>query len=508
MNFFYAFTLLIALALQPLGSDAFMLISPRSRCISPSGHFSSHASKHSSARQLSSTANEDELLQSIRSLKAREIKSQLESLNISTVDAFEKEELVQRLFRARLSSNCAETAERPRKKKKRRQYDGDEDLIDENDADASSAALNQQPTESSSKRRHETSTSTNFDATIKVPFQYFTLDTNKQLQDRTSTDIYIRPSPGKYAAIKVKLQSKTSMAAVEYTLLVDTACSGLVLSSQAVSRSNGLIQTVRGAASMTAASGNQSGYDVATWGDGSITKFIVGGIDVNQMEGIGGGMMNVAAINDIGALPEGLDGILGLSFLSKFACVDFDFAQGELRLYKTPPTEQNDGMSVVAEGPLHLTKLGIYTVDTVLDGRGPVKLLVDTGAASTFMNWYGVSQLGYSKTSQQIEPIRDAIGAMGADNTAMRLTHRYILKRRWNIKANGQSQGVYTPGIGLKGTEFEAGLNIDIGDLLVLESLRDDRAGGIIGADLLMLCGIVRFDGLNTVSPRMIVLQR
>lgn len=188
--------------------------------------------------------------------------------------------------------------------------------------------------------------------------------------------------------------------------------------------------------------------------------------------------------------------------------MDFDFAQGELRLDKTPPTEQNDGMSVVAEGPLHLTKLGIYTVDTLLDGRGPVKLLVDTGAASTFMNWYGVSQLGYSKTSQQIEPIRDAIGAMGADNTAMRLTHRYILKRRWNIKANGQSQGVYTPGIGLKGTEFEAGLNINIGDLLVLESLRDDRAGGIIGADLLMLCGIVRFDGLNTVSPRMIVLQR
>jgi hypothetical protein len=257
---------------------------------------------------LSSTANnDDELLQSIRSLKAREIKTELESLNISTVDAFEKEELVQRLFRARLSSNGAEAAERkPRKKKKRRSYDGEEDsIVDKNDT-ASTVTWNRQPTSSSSY----------IDATIKVPFQYFSLDSNKKLQDRTSTDIYIRPSPGKYVAVKVKLQSKTSAAAVEYTLLVDTACSGLVLSPQAVSRSNGLIQTLSGAASMTAAGGNQSGYDVATWGDGSTVKFIMGGIDVNQMKDIGS-VMNIAAINDIEALPEGLDGILGLSFLNK-----------------------------------------------------------------------------------------------------------------------------------------------------------------------------------------------
>jgi hypothetical protein len=187
--------------------------------------------------------------------------------------------------------------------------------------------------------------------------------------------------------------------------------------------------------------------------------------------------------------------------------VDFDFAQGELRLHKTPPMQQNGDLSVVAEGPLHMTKLGIYTVDTLLDGRGPVKLLVDTGAASTFMNWNGVSQLGYSMSSQQIEPIRDAIGAMGADNTALRLTHRYVLKRRWNINAMGQS-GVYTPGVGLRGTEFEAGMNIDIGNLLVLDALASDGAGGIIGADLLMICDIVRFDGLNGSSPRVTVLQR
>jgi hypothetical protein len=307
MNVAGTLALLITLALEPLCSNAFTLSSPSSRSTSPLPRI------YSSARQLSSAAkDDDELLQSIHSLKASEIKTQLESLNISTVDVFEKEELVQRLFCARLSSNGVETAEKkPRKKKKRRSYDGEDDLIvDQNGHDASTVT-------SSSAAIHETSTKTNnIDATIKVPFRYFLLDSNKQLQDRTSTDIYIRPSPGKYAAVKVKLQSKTSAAAVEYTLLVDTACSGLVLSPQAVSRSNGLIQTLSGAASMTAAGGNQSGYDVATWGDGSAVEFIVGGFDVNHMKDISS-VMNIAAINDIEALPEGLDGILGLSFLNK-----------------------------------------------------------------------------------------------------------------------------------------------------------------------------------------------
>lgn len=194
------------------------------------------------------------------------------------------------------------------------------------------------------------------------------------------------------------------------------------------------------------------------------------------------------------------------SISNQFQCVDLDFAHGELRLHETFSSDDNE-MSVVANGTLDITKLGIYTVGTVLDGRGPVKLLVDTGAASTFMNWNGVAQLGYSSASEQIEPIRDRIGAMGADNTALQLTHRYILKRRWNIKPKDQAEGVYSPGVGLRGTEFDTGINVDIGDLPVLDALRSDGAGGILGADLLMMCDVVRFIGLNGSSPRIIMLK-
>lgn len=175
-------------------------------------------------------------------------------------------------------------------------------------------------------------------------------------------------------------------------------------------------------------------------------------------------------------------------------------------MYKTIPDSSFD-MSTLAEGPLQMNKLGIYNADVLLDGRGPVKLLVDTGAASTFMNWNGVSALGYASSSQQIEPISEAIGAMGADNAALRLTHRYVLKRRWNIQTKNRSEGIYFPGIGIRGTNYEAGINIDIGNIPVLEALRSDNVGGILGADLLMMCDVVRFTGLNGSSPRITMLK-
>eukprot|EP00956_Cyclotella_meneghiniana_P003942 scaffold4738_cov61-Cyclotella_meneghiniana.AAC.8 len=436
---------------------------------------SSNRSNHDTLRSISSSPSsltdsyDEVLLQTIRSMKVQEIKSQLDSLNISTANALEKEELVQRLFRARMSNDNADKRDVPvnaKKKKKRRYYD---DVVSSVDPVAESSVRNTvQSNNDVSYTLNNDVQSSNFDATIiKAPFRYFSLDSNKQLHDQASQDIFIRPSPGKYVAITIELQSKISLNSVQYTLLVDTACSGIVLSPQAVSRSNGMIQTVKGAASMTTAGGGQGGYDVATWGDRTSTKFIVGGVDVNELEGIGNNrMMNVAAINDIGALPDGLD-----------------------------------------EGSLYMTKLGIYTVDTMLDGRGPVKLLVDTGAASSFMNWNGVADLGYSSSSQQIETIKDAIGAMGADNLSLKLTHRCVLKRRWNIQARNTASGVYSPGIALRGTEFENGLNVDIGDLPVLDALRSDGAGGILGADLLMMCDVVRFNGLNSVSPRISLIK-
>ncbi len=162
--------------------------------------------------------------------------------------------------------------------------------------------------------------------------------------------------------------------------------------------------------------------------------------------------------------------------------------------------------------PLRLTRLRVYAADVTLDGRGPVGMLVDTGASSTFLNRRGVHDMRLSMhSSPRIEPIRgEAIGAMGADNLALRLTHRYQLRRRWNLVAENTALG----GLGLAGVEMREGdgevdgRNIDIGDLPVLEALGGDGVGGILGADLLMMCDVVRFSGLNTGSPTMILMQR
>ena len=105
-------------------------------------------------------------------------------------------------------------------------------------------------------------------------------------------------------------------------------------------------------------------------------------------------------------------------------------------------------------------------------------------------------------SSPQIDMIRgEQIGAMGADNVALQLTHRFILKRRWNLVVPENT--LPCPGIKLNESEVR---NIDIGQLPVLETLAGDGVGGILGADLLMICDVVRFSGLNSSSPKMILM--
>ncbi|KAL7546348.1 hypothetical protein ACHAWF_009683 [Thalassiosira exigua] len=442
-----------------------------------------------------------EALEALRSMRARELKSELEALGVSTRDALEKEELVRRLFRARTQGTGrgggvgvdgpTATATKKKKKKKRRQQD------DEFDDDV--GALEDFSTGASDGNLDRNAGAAAADGgawSIVAPFVYRDLEPSASVAARNADDVYIRPSPGKFAGVEVELRQGDDET-VRWTLLVDTACSGLVLSPAAVARANarhpGTIRTSDGGATMTMA-GSAQGASVARWD--SSAKLIVGGVELDHA--------NAAACQDVGALPEGLDGILGLSFLDRFACVDFDFARGELRLSKTdsdPPMPESG--SVVAQGPLSMTKLRIYASDVTLDGR-PVKLLVDTGAASSFLNWKGVSDMRLSKDSPQIEPIRDAIGAMGADNVALRLTHRFVLRRRWNLTAEDNAIGDFCPGVELRDGETS---NVDIGDLPVLETLRGDGVGGILGADLLMRCDVVRFRGLNGPSPRMILMK-
>ena len=123
------------------------------------------------------------------------------------------------------------------------------------------------------------------------------------------------------------------------------------------------------------------------------------------------------------------------------------------RARRDPHVPNVDDDAVVARGALSLTRLRMYAADVIIDGRGPVRMLVDTGAASTFLNRRGVADMRLSlSSSPKIEPIRgEAIGAMGADNVALRLTHRYQLRRRWNwnLVAENTAIGDFCPGIEL-----------------------------------------------------------
>ena len=453
------------------------------------------------------------LMDSLRPMRARELKSELDALRVNTRDVFEKEELVRRLYDARMlqrrtagddvgDDNDGERGEGKTRKKKRRRYD---DYDDYDDADFEISASGIAAARGSDVVGRWT---------ITTPFTYYELGPSRSVvAARNGADdgtVYIRPSPGRYASIKVRLLNKKASSSddetiVEWTLLVDTACTGLVLSPNAVRRANekrpDTIRIANNAGTMTMAGSSSLGTtSVARW-DERDAKMTVGGVEIDGN--------NVAACQDIGALPAGLDGILGLSFLGEYACVDFDFANDELRLdreHRDPrgPSYVDDGAA--ARGALALTRLRVYAADVILDGRGPVRMLVDTGAASTFLNRRGVADMRLSlSSSTQIEPIRgEMIGAMGADNLALRLTHRYQLKRRWNLVAENTAVADFCAGIELK----EGGVrNIDIGDLPVLEALGGDGVGGILGADLMMMCGVVRFSGLNTGSPRMILMQ-
>merc|ERR1712218_282990 len=136
---------------------------------------------------------------------------------------------------------------------------------------------------------------------------------------------------------------------------------------------------------------------------------------------------------DIGSLPGVLDGIIGLSFLERYHSVSFDFVSGELVLHTTRATgttRSNNGSviteydnpmmyDILAETNISRSRLGIYIASTTLDGRGPVKMIVDTGAASTFLNWEGVSDMNMGKDHPLVSYNTEAIGVMGADNNAL-----------------------------------------------------------------------------------------
>lgn len=390
---------------------------------------------------------EKDLEAKVRSMRVNEIKQELNVLGIDYKDIFEKEELVQRLL----------------KSWKENRKDDPVTVLDRN----------------------------NSMKECRVRLDFHSLSPQQAVEAKNNVNIFLRPSPGKFPSIRIHLPSHAGAL----NLLVDTACSGVVLRPQIVKKFN--LPTFNVGSTMQAAGGLTTG--------GLVSKIMGPKLD----DGTVLEDMMVAG-QHIGALPVSLDGIIGISFLQQFQYIAFDFQSGELILKKKQQTAiKNDiQMEVLAECKCTLSRLGIWTLDVTLDGRGPVKMLLDTGAASTFLNWKGANDCNLNPDHPLVSRNRDPIGAMGADNKAFQLSHRIQIKRRINFKNPSVIEAFGPMGIDL----IEHGhLDIDIGDLPVLESLKSENVGGILGSDLLMRCDVLELvfsRDKNDSAPTIRMLKR
>ena len=292
---------------------AFLASYPRSGCLSPA-----LASVPDSTTTTTTTSLED-----LRARSVRELKTELESLNISTKDALEKEDLVQRLYQA---------------------------------------------LQSPSTTAAPTKTDPNV---LTTPLLLSSLEHDVPVRAQAfpdKEDWKLRPSEQPYCAIRVRVQEQWSTP-ITLTLLLDTACSGILLKPAVVERHG--LAVVTSPVTMTSGGGTASSNSQVT----TLSKLSL----ENCPERTFGSLP--AVVQDIGALPQALDGIIGLSFLSQFDTLELNFVNSTVSLYDTEPAAPPaHTVRLGPKAPLHrLGSLGIYAVDTWWGGRGPVRMLVDTG---------------------------------------------------------------------------------------------------------------------------------
>jgi predicted aspartyl protease len=454
-------------------------------------------------QQLGATTATTTLVHSVRSMRVKEIQQELKERKVAATGIFEKEDLVQLLVRARQQQQQPSSAQAI-------------------DASAAAAQAPQQHSESSSdvplvakqqsgdtSKQKEDSNANNHSidderSVIRTPLLFANMDPNNMHIQGASggSDLFLEPSQQPYASIQIQVLPKQQQKLQQpYTLslLLDTACSGLVLRPQIQSKYN--LPLLQSPVTMTGAAGTSQG----TAGITVLDQFVVAAPDsqssqYNQQQQQQQQRFGPlpAAIQDVGALPPSLDGIIGNTFLNQFVCVEFDFEHRTMSFHRTkPPPERGDA---VAQADLTMVgNLGIFAVDVCLGGRGPVSMLVDTGASCTLLNWRGVEALGASKESRQLSRIPN-FGAMGIDSVAIQLTHRLhvsssIQLGRPSSVNNGNGNDSAMPGLDLKGKR----LAIDIGSIPVIDNLTKEGIGGILGIDVLMQCKAVR---VSTRGPQ------
>ena len=378
---------------------------------------------------------EEALWEEIRSKTIREIKQELNERRISANDVFEKEELVRR-------------------------------LVQERQRELQSAASDK--TSKNSTRN-----------VITTPLLLTSLNEKRVAAVNIDGGITISPNQQSYPCIQIQVKDN-EMTRFTLTLLLDTACSGFVLRPEIVTKYN--LPKLQTPVTMTGAGGTS-----AATGLTKIQKFSLEGSNISF------GPLP-AAVQDIGALPSSLDGIIGLSFLNQFAATDLNFREGYVSLFRTSSDVPSlSAHELVAEAGMRMIgSMGVFTVPVFIGGRGPVQMLVDTGASCTLFNWKGVNDLGLDRTSKQVQPIA-AMGAMGSDNMAIQLTHRINVSSQLSLGSSA------LPGVSLAGGNR---LSIDIGRIPVIDGLQSQGVGGILGIDALMRCGMVRIACQN---PRLTI---
>lgn len=369
-------------------------------------------------------------------MRVKEIQQELRQRQISTQDVFEKEELVQRLLTARQQQEGSTTSTTTT-------------VLDDSKSASNSVS--------------------NRDGVIQTPLYFTSMDKGLRVAAVNGGGISVETSEQPYATLQIQVrQQQQGSSDKEFTLslLLDTACTGFVLRPQVQTKYN--LPSYTTPVTMTGAGGVSQATGLT-----QIQRFSVGGTTTFGP--------TPAVIQDIGALPSSLDGILGLAFLSQFAAFELDFSQGVVSLYQDSnaiPVRQ----TMIANANMRmLGSLGIFTVDVYIGRRGPVSMLVDTGAACTLLNWKGVADLGLDRTSKQLTQIRTNVGAMGSDNVAIRLTHRLFVSSILCLGDFNNQQGISFAG---------KRLMIDVGQIPVIDNL--PGVGGILGIDVLMRCGTVR----------------